>query len=217
MTDPVGQAPPLTAAEAWFQRRISTKGDFTEQGDYSAGKSSMKKGGSEKFMMEELQKIKKSGSIQFKLEADTTQTATSQDDLDDSTSSKRNLKTNSSHKLMKFFAAAEDEIKAVVATVSTVKTPSHRGGSGLLNEVGSDPQTDTDTDTALSDQPQEPRQGPGDNPGKSQKKVEQFFGGLDQGHVKERKYTKSYNKVAKLFDLEDGGEGGQVGAVSRAG
>ena len=169
-------------------------------------------------MMEELQKIKKSGSIQFKLDADTSQTTTSQDDLDNSTNSKRNLKTNSSHKLMKFFAAAEDEIQAVVATVSSVtKTPSHRGGTGPRSGMGSDPQTDTDTDITLPGQRQEQRQGTGDNanssPGRSQKKVEQFFGGLDQGHVKERKYTKSYNKVAKLFDLADGGEAGQVGAL----
>ena len=181
MAETAEQAPPpLTAAEAWFQRRISSKGNMTDQDEYATGKrSNLKMAGSEKFMMEELQKIKKSGSLKFKPNADDANddTAPSQDIHDSGTGSRKNLNNASSHKLMKFFAAAEDEIQAVVSTKSPSRTSSRGltigGGNGSGGGAGSeiDPQTDGDDGQGQPD------------PAKSQKKVEQFFGRLDPGRV----------------------------------
>jgi hypothetical protein len=89
---------------------------------------------------------------------------------------------------MKLFAVEEEELqRAVVATTVKSRPPV------------TDPQTDADSDT-----PNNPGQH-GSPTTNSQKKVGQFFGGLDQGHVKERTTatTNRPTKVAKLFDLDD--------------
>ena len=181
--------PPLMTAEAWFKRRISSKGNMTEHDEI---KLSTKRIDSGKFLLGiegELDKMKqRNGSQKFNVDA-----------IDDQNSNKSILNSTSSHKLMKFFAVGEEEIKAVVGRAKSPLSAKTAGG---------DPQTDTDTDAAPSGGTGRDRDN--SSPERSQKKIEKFFGGLDQGHVKERKHTKSYNKVTKLFDLEGDGSHAQV-------